>query len=203
MQVISSLIALQVGYTDDARVHQMFRESQTRIRSMALVHEQLYRSHDLARIDFARYIRELTSNLMHSYQHMLGRIQLEVEADPIFLDIDNAIPCGLIVNELVSNALKHAFPNDREGRITVEFRRSVDKSLVLIVRDNGVGFPEHLNVHKTDTLGLQLVTSLTAQLNATIGLLQSDGTSFEIRFALPKNQGEAHSHGKTQPLVGG
>ncbi|MCX9080555.1 MAG: PAS domain S-box protein, partial [Candidatus Methanoperedens sp.] len=186
MQVISSLIALQAGYTEDEQVHQMFRESQSRIRSMALVHEQLYRSHDLARIDFSRYIGELTSNLMHSYQKTLGRIRLEVHSDPIFLDVDTAIPCGLIINELVSNALKHAFPNGRDGIINIEFHLNSEQSLTLIVRDNGVGFPEELNVHRTETLGLQLVTSLTAQLNATIGLQQANGTMFEIRFAAPE-----------------
>ncbi len=185
MQVISSLMALQAGYTDDDRVHQMFRESQGRIRSMALVHEQLYRSHDLARIDFSQYIHELTSNLMRSYQRTMGTIRLDVKSDPIYLDIDTAIPCGLIINELVSNALKHAFPNGRDGLITVAFQKSRDRSLSLMVRDNGVGFPEGLNVYKTESLGLQLVTSLTAQLNATIGLQQNGGTVFEIRFAMP------------------
>ncbi len=186
LQIISSLIALQAGYTNDEQVHQMFRESQSRIRSMALIHEQLYRSHDLARIDFSRYIDELTSNLMHSYQKTIGRIRLQVHSDPIYLDIDTAIPCGLIINELVSNALKHAFPNGREGIITLEFHSSVDQTLSLIVRDNGVGFPDGLNVYKTESLGLQLVTSLTAQLNATIGLQQAGGTIFEIRFAAPE-----------------
>lgn len=203
MQVISSLMALQAGYTDDDQIHQMFRESQSRIRSMALVHEQLYRSRDLARIDFSKYIHELTSNLMRSYQKSLGRIQLQVNSDVIHLDIDTAIPCGLIINELVSNALKHAFPNGREGLIMVDFKASEDRSLSLIVRDDGVGFPEGLNVYRTESLGLQLVTSLTAQLNATIGLQQTNGTAFEIRFAMP-DQGASDIHqiarGQTRPL---
>ncbi|MCX9077913.1 MAG: PAS domain S-box protein, partial [Candidatus Methanoperedens sp.] len=184
LQVISSLMALQAGYTADDQIHQMFRESQGRIRSRALIHEQLYRSRDLARIDFSKYIGELTTNLMNSYQKAMGRIQLSITSDPIFLDIDTAIPCGLIINELVSNALKHAFPDGRSGQIVIEFRASSDKSLVLMVRDNGVGFPEGLNVFKTESLGLQLVTSLAGQLNATIGLKQEGGTSFEIRFVV-------------------
>jgi PAS domain S-box-containing protein len=205
MQVISSLIALQAGYTDDDRVHQMFRESQSRIRSMALVHELLYRSRDLARIDFAKYIRELTANLMRSYPNSQGRIQLEVNAESLFLDIDTAIPCGLIINELVSNAFKHAFPNSRGGRIQVEFGASGPNQRTLIVRDDGVGFPQNLNVYKTETLGLQLVTSLTAQLNATIGMHQSAGTSFEIRFAVSESEPPIHEEilrGKTRPLEG-
>lgn len=187
LQVISSLIALQSEYTDDDQMHQMFRESQNRIRSMALVHEQLYRSRDLARIDFSKYIMDLTSNLIHSYQKAIGRIQLHVNCDPIYLDIDTAIPCGLIINELVSNALKHAFPSDRSGTIMVQFHSSPDQKLTLIVCDDGVGFPDTLNVYKTETLGLQLVTSLTVQLDATIGLQKVNGTSFEIRFAVPQN----------------
>lgn len=203
MQVISSLIALQAGYTDDDRVHQMFRESQSRIRSMALVHELLYRSRDLARIDFSKYINELTANLMRSYPNSQGRIQLKVEAQSLFLDIDTAIPCGLIINELVSNALKHAFPNNRSGTITVEFGASGASQRTLIVRDDGVGFPENLNVYRTETLGLQLVTSLTAQLNATIGMHQNNGSSFEIRFAVSDNEPDSHEdilRGKTRPL---
>ncbi|MCA9909263.1 MAG: PAS domain S-box protein [Anaerolineae bacterium] len=204
MQVISSLIALQSGYTNDDRVHQMFRESQSRIRSMALVHEQLYRSHDLARIDFSKYIHELTTNLMRSYPNSAGRIQLDVEAETIFLDIDTAIPCGLIINELVSNALKHAFPNNRAGNIHIQFKASDTNQRTLIVRDDGVGFPDGLNVYRTETLGMQLVTSLTSQLNATIGLSQDDGTMFEIRFTVPEADCEddpGTGRAKTRPLV--
>ncbi len=193
MQVISSLIALQAGYTDDAHVHQMFHESQSRIRSMALVHEQLYRSHDLARIDFSKYIHELSSNLMRSYPNAAGRIELELDADAIFLDIDTAIPCGLIINELVSNAFKHAFPNGREGRISLTFKKDLTNRRTLIVRDNGIGFPTDFNVYRTETLGMQLVTSLTAQLNATIGLRQDQGTTFEIRFAIEAEDDQSTS----------
>jgi two-component sensor histidine kinase len=182
MQVISSLLALQAGYTTDEMVDQMFRESQNRIRSMALVHEQLYRSKDLARIDFSKYMNELGSNLMQSYRTAVGRVSLEIQARPVNLDIDTAIPCGLIINELVSNALKHAFPGNRTGKIVVELRSDDTELHTIIVRDNGVGFPKELNVYKTETLGLQLVVSLTSQLNATIGVQQGDGTMFEIRL---------------------
>ncbi|MCC7206529.1 MAG: PAS domain S-box protein [Anaerolineae bacterium] len=183
MQVISSLLALQAGYVSDEQVDVMFRESQNRIRSMALVHEQLYRSQDLARIDVGNYIKELTANLMHSYRTAMGRVHLEVRADPLYFDIDVAIPCGLIINELVSNSLKHAFPEGKNGHIVVEIRLDANGQHTLIVRDDGVGFPETLNVYKTETLGLQLVTSLTAQLNGTVGLQKGNGTTFEIRFA--------------------
>lgn len=200
MQVISSLLALQAGYIADEQVDLMFRESQNRIRSMALVHEQLYRSQDLARIDVGNYIRELTANLLHSYRTALGRVTLDVICDPLFFDIDMAIPCGLIINELVSNSLKHAFPGGRNGSIVVELRLDTNGQHTLIVRDDGVGFPETLNVYRTETLGLQLVASLTAQLSGTIGLKQQNGTIFEIRFA-GKSGAQAASRTKTAPLA--
>ncbi|MBX3085607.1 MAG: PAS domain-containing protein [Anaerolineae bacterium] len=186
LQVISSLLALQAGYTDDDHANQLFRESQNRVRSMALVHERLYQSHDLARIDFAEYVHELVGRLFRSYVIDQDKVQLEITADAVYLDIDMAIPCGLIINELVSNALKHAFPDERHGKVMVNLRTDSNGLHTIIVRDDGVGFPEGLNVHKTESLGLQLVTSLAGQLNATIGLLQTGGTTFEIRFALPK-----------------
>jgi len=188
MQVISSLLALQAGYTDDEHTTQMFRESQNRIRSMALVHERLYQSQELARIDFAEYVHELTGHLLNSYRTLTNRITLDVQADVIYLDIDMAIPCGLIINELVSNALKHAFPNGRSGKITVELRTDANGLHTILVRDDGVGIPDELNVHRTESLGLQLVTSLTGQLNATIGLHRGQGTTFEIRFAIPSTK---------------
>jgi len=186
LQVISSLLALQAGYTDDDHANQLFRESQNRVRSMALVHERLYQSHDLARIDFAEYVHELVGRLFRSYVIDQDKVQLEITADAVYLDIDMAIPCGLIINELVSNALKHAFPDERHGKVMVNLRTDSNGLHTIIVRDDGVGFPEGLNVHKTESLGLQLVTRLAGQLNATIGLLQTGGTTFEIRFALPK-----------------
>ncbi|MCC7450851.1 MAG: PAS domain S-box protein [Anaerolineae bacterium] len=188
MQVISSLLALQAGYTDNEHTTQMFRESQNRIRSMALVHERLYQSQELARIDFAEYVHELTGHLLNSYRTQANLITLDVLADVIYLDIDMAIPCGLIINELVSNALKHAFPNGRSGKITVELRIDSNGLHTILVRDDGVGIPDELNVHRTESLGLQLVTSLTGQLNATIGLHRGQGTTFEIRFAIPSTK---------------
>jgi PAS domain S-box-containing protein len=186
MQVISSLLALQAGYTNDFQATQMFRESQNRIRSMALVHELLYQSQDLAQIDFVSYVHKLTRHLLHSYLSDVSRVSLEIVASSLLLDIDMAIPCGLIINELVSNSLKHAFPNNRTGKIYVILERDSDGLYTVIVRDDGVGLPEGLNVHRTETLGLQLVTSLAGQINATIGLQRHNGTTFEIRFALTK-----------------
>ncbi|MBK8023298.1 MAG: PAS domain S-box protein [Chloroflexi bacterium] len=189
MQVISSLLALQAGYTNDDQATQMFRESQNRIRSMALVHELLYQSQDLAQIDFVRYVRELTRHLIHSYLSDASRVELQIVATELLLDIDMAIPCGLIINELVSNSLKHAFPNHRRGKIQIFLDRDDDGLYTVMVRDDGVGLPEGLNVHRTESLGLQLVTSLASQINATIGLQRHYGTTFEIRFAITKIRG--------------
>lgn len=186
MQVISSLLALQAGYTEDVDANQMFRESQNRIRSMALVHELLYQSKDLAKIDFVEYVHKLTRHLLHSYLTDSKRIKLDIISGPVFLEIDMAIPCGLIINELISNSLKHAFPDNRQGTLRVELRTEGNGLHTIIVRDDGVGLPKGLNVHQTETLGLQLVTSLAGQLNATIGLHSFHGTTFEIRFAIPK-----------------
>ncbi|MBL8131279.1 MAG: PAS domain S-box protein [Anaerolineae bacterium] len=186
MQVISSLLALQAGYTSDDQATQMFRESQNRIRSMALVHELLYQSQDLAQIDFVSYVRELTRHLIHSYLSDASRVELQIIAATLLLDIDMAVPCGLIVNELVSNSLKHAFPHNRRGKIQIYLDRDEDGLYTVIVRDDGVGLPDGLNVHRTETLGLQLVTSLASQINATIGLQRHYGTTFEIRFAITK-----------------
>lgn len=184
MQVISSLLALQAGYVDDPNTHLMFRESQNRIRSMALVHELLYQSNDLAKIDFVAYVRKLSQHLLGSYLTDRKKVSLDIVADEIFLEIDKAIPCGLIINELISNAFKHAFPNDKSGTLLIELRTDGQGMHTVLVRDNGVGIPDSVNVHQTETLGLRLVTSLADQLNATIGLHRHNGTTFEIRFAL-------------------
>ena len=184
LQVISSLLDLQAGYTDDKKATELLLESQNRVRTMALVHERLYQSHDLAQIDFSTYLKELTTTLFHSYRIDGNRVGLQVFSDSIFLDIDRAIPCGLIINELVSNALKHAFPDNRKGMITVELRRVKEKQYTVIVNDNGIGLPKDLDLHHTETLGLQLVSGLAVQLDATIGVQRQNGTQFELRFAL-------------------
>jgi PAS domain S-box-containing protein len=178
LQIISSLLNLQSKYIKDDQALEMFKESRNRIRSMTLIHEKLYRSKDLANIDVAEYIQNLSSNLFRSYS--AGRISLKTQVDDILLGIDTAIPCGLIINELVSNSLKHAFP-DKQGEIVVNLHRD-DGKLTLIVRDNGVGFPEHVDFRNTDSLGLQLVCTLTDQLDGEVELSRAGGTEFRITF---------------------
>jgi two-component sensor histidine kinase/ligand-binding sensor domain-containing protein len=181
MQVISSMLRLQAGYIDDARALELFQESQNRVKSMALIHEKLYQSQDLARIDFADYLRNLTSHLFRSYS---GRsdITLNLEVSDVRLGVDVGIPCGLIVNELVSNALKHAFPNGRSGQITVSLQRT-DDTYVLSVKDDGVGFPKDVDFRDSPSLGLQLVNTLTTQLEGEVELISNgQGTEFRITF---------------------
>ena len=156
---------------------------------MALVHEQLYQSKGLARVDFAEYIQNLATYLLHSYGVDPDAITLKINADDVSLGIDTAVPCGLIINELVSNSLKHAFPagkarGDRESEIRINLRAH-DNKLTLVVSDNGVGLPRDLDFRNTESLGLHLVNTLTRQLEGTIELDRSGGTAFEITFAEP------------------
>ena len=182
MQVISSLLSLQSRHLTDKAAIEMFRESQQRIRSMALVHEKLYQSKDLSRIDFSKYIENLIMFLFHSYRVNSDQVRIQTEVQDVLLDINSAIPCGLIINELVMNALKHAFPGGRKGEITISLQASGDGTSILSVGDNGVGFPAGLDFHKTDTLGMQLVTMLVDQLDGTISMERKLGTRFEVVF---------------------
>ncbi len=182
LQIISSLLYLQSKNIKDKETLEMFQDGQNRVRSMALVHERLYGSQDLARIDLAEYVRNLTSYLFRSYGVNTNVIALNISADDVFLGIDTAIPCGLIINELVSNCLKHAFPDGREGEIRIEFHSDGDNKFTLLASDNGVGFPKDLDFPDMESLGLQLVNMLVNQLEGTIEVDTSGGTAFKIRF---------------------
>lgn len=185
MQVISSLLNLQSEYVKDSRYHEMFNESQNRIKSMALVHEKLYRSHDFANIDFRDYIGSLTKSLFLFYGPKAANITPVIEIYDINLSIDTAIPCGLILNELISNSLKHAFPDGRKGEIKVVLKKSdaEDYKYVLMVSDNGIGIPEELDIRKTKSLGLQLVTNLAEhQLHGRLELQRAGSTKITVYF---------------------
>jgi PAS domain S-box-containing protein len=182
MQVISSLLNLQSRHISDPNVLEMFKESQRRIRSMALIHERLYQSSDLSRIEFSQYLRNLATHLLHSYQVDSSRIRLTLDAEEVFLNINTAIPCGLIVNELVSNALKHGFPDGRSGEVAVELHKIAGDGYELKVRDDGIGFPEGLDFRQTQTLGMQIVVTLVSQIDASIELRSERGTEFKVIF---------------------
>jgi PAS domain S-box-containing protein len=181
LQIVSSLLNLQAGYISDKKILEVFKESQTRIRSMALIHEKLYQSRDLDKINFSDYIQSLIKDLFRSYRSQANKINIKSETGEIFLEIDQAILCGLIVNELVSNAIKYAFKGREEGEIIVKLFE-VDGEYKIIVSDNGVGFPKDIDIHNTDTLGLQLVTSLTSQMAGNLEIASEVGTSVTISF---------------------
>ena len=182
LQVVVSLLNLQSQSVSDPRVREIFKESRNRIRSMALVHERLYQSSDLSRVDFAEYIKRLTTHLFHSYGLDAGRIEIGVEAGDARLDINTAVPVGLIINELVSNAIKHAFPAGAHGRIAVGLERLEGGTFRLTVSDDGTGFPGDLDFRKTESLGMQIVTMLADQLDAEIALEREAGTRFTLIF---------------------
>ncbi len=184
LQVISSLLSLQSYYTENTDALKILADSQNRVRSMALIHEKLYQSQSLARIDFAEYIQDLSNYLFRVQTTDTRGITLNIQTDKLFLNIDTAMPCGLILNELVSNALKHAFPDGQKGEIRIEFRANDEGQLTLLVSDNGVGLPPDLDFQNTESLGLELVNTLTDQLEGTIEIHSQDGTEFKITFAL-------------------
>jgi PAS domain S-box-containing protein len=181
MQVISSLLSLQAKMVKDPSGRELLRESQNRVMSIALVHEKLYQSRSLARIEFSEYIRKVAENLFQSYGVPKDKIRLVINAQNIFLSINKAIPLGLILNELFSNALKYAFPHKRSGSITVDFSSGGGK-YILTFRDDGVGLPEGIDLDNTSTLGLQLVSSLAQQIQGTVTLDRGGGTGFRIEF---------------------
>ncbi|MDN7023884.1 PAS domain S-box protein [Methanoculleus sp. FWC-SCC1] len=183
MQVISSLMSLQAYATGDDEIVDALRESEMRVKSMALVHETLYQSADFARIYAAEYVRMLVGELVASYT-LSADIDLQVDVEDLSLELDAAIPCGLIINELVSNALKHAFRGRKKGTLEVGMHRIVDGRIVLSVRDDGVGLPEDLDplAPRSESLGLELVTILSRQLGGTLTCERKAGTSFEIAF---------------------
>jgi PAS domain S-box-containing protein len=179
LQVISSLLSLQSEYLKDPDMVKVFKESQNRVRSMALVHEKLYQSRNLAEIDFGDYLRDLTNQLLRSYGIGAHGVNLDVNATRVLLAVDRAIPCGIIVNELVTNALKYAFPNGREGRINIDLHPAGDDRVRLVVRDNGVGIPAHVNVETSDSLGLTLVRMLAEQVQGEM-VMQPGGPGVEF-----------------------
>jgi PAS domain S-box-containing protein len=185
LMIISSLLNLQSRYIKDEESKNIFKESQNRTRSMALIHERLYQSTDLKRIDFGDYIRTLANELFHTYVMDTSLIKLNVDVDDVMLDINTSIPLGLIVNELVTNSLKHAFPPGTSGEINIKFHTTDDK-YQLEVKDNGIGFPKDVDYKNTESLGLRLVTSLTEQIDGEIGFSNSLGTSFKIIFTEEK-----------------
>jgi PAS domain S-box-containing protein len=187
MQVISSLVSLQADGSEDEAVRGLLRDVTDRVRSMALVHEKLYQSSDLARVDFAEYARSLLSYLWRAHGASISGVRLDLDLEPVSLAVDAALPCGLILNELAGNALKHAFRGRSECQVTVSLRGSATGQVRLRVRDNGVGLPAGLDWRKTRSLGLRLVQMLSGQLGGTVEVRGGEGTAFEITFGGQQN----------------
>lgn len=192
LQVISSLLSLQSDYAKDEESLAHFYESQSRISTIALIHEKLYQSRNIDEIKMLDYITDLTRNLLKVYKDLGENIDVQINAYDISIDIDRAIPCGLIINELFSNCLKHAFRSSENGgadrkrrnKITVEINSDSEGLLILSVKDNGVGFPGHVDFRSAGTLGLQLVSTLADQLNGILDLTNDNGTAVTIVFPL-------------------
>lgn len=181
LQIISSLLHLQSEKLASPELAAVFIESQNRVKSMALLHENLYQSGNLSRIDVREYIKNLAAYLSQTYDPGSRGVALTVDVDDVSLDLDTAIPLGLIINELVTNALKHAFPDDEQGQIKVELRKGNEKHS-LIVRDDGVGLVELPEIGQTKSLGLELVHNLVEQLDGALKVRSNPGTEFEITF---------------------
>jgi len=182
LQIISSLLSLQSRYTENKETLKMLKESRSRIRSIALIHEKLCRSKDFAKIDFGAYIRNLIAYLFDSYAARPDTIAVRIDVDNIFLEIDTAIPCALIINELVSNCLKYAFPQSKKGEVYIGLHPENDGKSILMVSDDGIGFPQNVDFQNTPSLGLRLVNTLVNQIGGMMEVRSEGGTEFKIVF---------------------
>ena len=180
LQVISSLLNLQAQEIVDETARNAFSESRHRVRSMALIHENLYRSENLASIRFDEYLHAMTTELWRSFNRPGVRRTLQV--NPIVLELDKAVPCGLIVNELVTNALKHAFPDDRAGYVVIVLESAESSRIRLVVSDDGAGIPPNSDFRTMTSMGMTLILSLTRQIDGTITLDRTSGTKFVVEF---------------------
>ncbi|MCC6864596.1 MAG: response regulator [Ignavibacteria bacterium] len=183
LQVVTSLLKLQAGYIKDENIKLLFKESQDRVNAMSLIHQKLYQSKDLGQINFNEYIETVTTHLQHSYGILEDRVKINTDFSNIKMSIDNAIPAGLIINELVSNALKHAFPGNMKGCINISAAYdNYSKEYWFVIRDNGIGIKNKVNNANSESFGLKLVNTLVQQLDGIIEIINLNGTEFRIHF---------------------
>ncbi len=194
LQIISSLLNLQSRYIIDQKVFDILNETAGRVRAMALIHEELYGARDLSHVEFSVYLRTLTSYLFRSYGVDSRNISLNIHTGDISFDIDTTVTCGLIVHELVSNCLKHAFPNGRKGSIALSLTERGDGYYTLVVRDNGIGLPDELQLYTVESLGLQLVRFLARKIEATIDVQSKQGTTFTLHFTDLSSEDNGQQH---------
>jgi PAS domain S-box-containing protein len=187
LQVIFSLLNLQANNLSDAHAKAAIRESQNRIIAMSLVHEKLYQSHDLAHIELSEYVTSLAKSLLETYRSEVGQISLDVKIAACHLDIETAIPCGLILNELIANSLKYAYPQGQPGRLSIASNDSDSQQIILTIKDDGIGLPQDFDLQRVTSLGLKLVSNLAKQLRGEIKIIPSwPGTEFKLCFPQPQ-----------------
>jgi PAS domain S-box-containing protein len=188
LQVISSLINMQMRQLEDLPSRSALEECQTRVQAIALIHEKLYQSKDYSRVPFSEYVRGLAGNIFGALRLSNNDIAIKLDIDDVLLGVDKAIPCGLILNELITNSLKHAFPDSRRGTVTVELRRAAGADVVLSVSDDGVGMPSDFSLGHSTSLGLSLVYTLVDQLDGALDIERDNGTMFRVHFAMEERQ---------------
>jgi PAS domain S-box-containing protein len=184
LQVISSLINMQVRQLQDTSSRDALQECQTRVQAIALIHEKLYQSKDYARVPFSEYAKSLAANVLSATGVSSTDIVLDLAMEDLSLAVDKAIPCGLILNELITNAVKHAFPDARQGTIRVQLRRAKEREIVLAVGDDGIGMSATFDLRTSSSLGLSLVYTLVEQLEGRVEILHDRGTTFQITFPM-------------------
>jgi len=195
MQVMSSLLSLQSRTASNPEVSRMLEDNQNRIQSMALLHEILYQSEDLAIVDFSKYVRRIVEHLFRSYGVDHRQIRLHAELDSVWLEMDDALPCALLISEVISNSLKHGFPDRRTGDVRVQLRSEIGNRVSLALSDNGVGFPRDTDWATSRSLGLRLVRALTEQLHATLDVHSREGTEVRVSFQARRKKAGSEAKG--------
>ncbi len=183
LQIISSLLSLQHKFSDKKTAETILKESQDKIHAMSIIHEKLYKSNDLSLISLQTYLEELVLHFRTSYSLSEEQIILSSSGDPINLDMDHLVPCGLIINEIITNSIKHAFPDNKKGQIFIE-AHSDKNECFLTLKDTGVGFPEEISLKNSSSLGMQLIYGLTRQINGSIETFSNPGASYTIKFTI-------------------
>jgi len=184
MQIISSILKMQQRQVDDPNLKEALEESQNRIRSMALVHENLYATENLARILFSNYVKSLAGNLSRTFSASQDNIRLEYDVEDVYMPLDTGIPCGLIINELLSNSFKYAFPDKDNGIIRIQLKNTGNGNYEMIVSDNGIGINGSFDIDKTKSLGMRIVKKLVQQIEGSLDYDFSNGTKFNINFKI-------------------